>query len=167
MIVEDQPAWAPHLRSRSRLRSIAKRHFVDPFLAVVALGATLEVDAVIECADGRWGALEIKLGAGMVEQAAASLLKFVATNQLEEEYAVKLRRGSYPLEHYTLPNHTLNGPQESKADLTPQPRAHLSQSAGDRIEIAGLSHSLIDIPDSKGILTRIWWQEKQYSPLLF
>lgn len=119
MIVEDQPAWAPHLRSRSRLRSAAKRHFVDPSLAVAALRTTpegllkdmnllgflfeslvvrdlrvyaqavdaevlqyrdntgMEVDAVIQCADGRWGALEIKLGAGMVEQGAASLLKFV------------------------------------------------------------------------------------------
>jgi predicted AAA+ superfamily ATPase len=118
MIVEDQPAWAPHLRSRSRLRSAAKRHFVDPSLAVAALRATpeellkdinllgflfesmvvrdlrvyaqvvdaevlqyrdntgLEVDAVIQCADGRWGAFEIKLGAGMVEHGAASLLKF-------------------------------------------------------------------------------------------
>jgi hypothetical protein len=37
----------------------------------------LEVDAVIQCADGRWGAVEIKLGTGMVEQGAASLLKFV------------------------------------------------------------------------------------------
>ncbi len=119
MIVEDQPAWAPHLRSRSRLRSAAKRHFVDPSLAVAALRATpegllkdmnllgflfeslvvrdlrvyaqavdaevlqyrdntgLEVDAVIQCADGRWGAIEIKLGAGMVEQGVTSLLKFV------------------------------------------------------------------------------------------
>ncbi|MBW6520957.1 MAG: DUF4143 domain-containing protein [Desulfoarculaceae bacterium] len=120
MIVEDQPAWAPHLRSRSRLRSAAKRHFVDPSLAVAALRATpegllndmnllgflfeslvvrdlrvyaqvvdaevlqyrdntgLEVDAVIQCADGRWGAFEIKLGTGMVEQGVASLLKFAA-----------------------------------------------------------------------------------------
>ncbi|PLX47134.1 MAG: hypothetical protein C0613_15020 [Desulfobulbaceae bacterium] len=118
MIVEDQPAWAPHLRSRSRLRSAAKRHFVDPSLAVAALRVTpegllkdmnllgflfeslvvrdlrvyaqvvdaevlqyrdntgLEVDAVIQCADGRWGAFEIKLGTGMVEQGVASLLKF-------------------------------------------------------------------------------------------
>ncbi|MDF1615670.1 DUF4143 domain-containing protein [Desulfurivibrio dismutans] len=36
----------------------------------------LEVDAVVQCADGRWGAFEIKLGAGMVAQGAASLLKF-------------------------------------------------------------------------------------------
>lgn len=39
-IVEDQPAWEPHLRSRYTLRRAAKRHFVDPSLAVAALQAT-------------------------------------------------------------------------------------------------------------------------------
>lgn len=39
MVVEDQPAWAPHLRSRHRLRTAPKRHFVDPSLAVAALRA--------------------------------------------------------------------------------------------------------------------------------
>ena len=118
MVVEDQPPWAPRLRSRSRLRSAPKRHFVDPSLAVAALGAgperllkdfewfgflfesmvvrdlrvyaqaagaavyhyrdntDLEVDAIVEGSPGRWAALEIKLGAGRVEEAAASLLRF-------------------------------------------------------------------------------------------
>jgi predicted AAA+ superfamily ATPase len=40
MVVESQPAWAPHLRSRYRLRTAPKRHFVDPSLAVAALRAT-------------------------------------------------------------------------------------------------------------------------------
>ncbi len=40
MVIEDQPAWAPHLRSKHRLRTAPKRHFVDPSLAVAALGAT-------------------------------------------------------------------------------------------------------------------------------
>jgi len=40
MIVEEQLAWAPHLRSRSTLRKSPKRHFVDPSLAVAALGAS-------------------------------------------------------------------------------------------------------------------------------
>jgi len=40
MIIEDQPPWAPHLRSRSRLRTTPTRHFVDPSLAVAALGAS-------------------------------------------------------------------------------------------------------------------------------
>ncbi len=118
MIVEDQPAWVPRLRSRSVLRSGAKRHFVDPSLAVAALRATparllrdlnllgflfeslvvrdlrvygqasdahvlqyrdnlgLEVDAIVETAEGRWAAFEVKLGPGQVDDGAASLLKF-------------------------------------------------------------------------------------------
>ncbi len=39
MVVEDQPPWAPHLRSRSRLQVSPRRHFVDPSIAAAALGA--------------------------------------------------------------------------------------------------------------------------------
>ncbi len=118
LIVEEQPAWAPHLRSRATLRSSPKRHFVDPSLAVAALGAGpeqlfadlnllgllfeslvirdlrvlaqpldgrvlhyrdnygVEADAIVQLADGRWAAFEIKLGAGLVEEGAASLRRF-------------------------------------------------------------------------------------------
>jgi uncharacterized protein len=118
MIVEDQPAWAPHLRSRSIHRTAPKRHFVDPALAVAAMRATperllqdlewlgflyesmavrdlrifaqandaevrhyrdntgLEVDAVVERADGAWAAFEIKLGQRWVDEAAGNLLTF-------------------------------------------------------------------------------------------
>jgi len=41
-VVEDLPAWSPALRSKSRLREGPKRHFVDPSLAVAALGARPE-----------------------------------------------------------------------------------------------------------------------------
>jgi predicted AAA+ superfamily ATPase len=40
MIIEDQPAWAPDLRSRIRLRSADTRHFIDPCLAAAVLGAS-------------------------------------------------------------------------------------------------------------------------------
>ena len=40
MVVENQPAWSPHLRSRASLRQTPVRHFVDPSLAVAALRAT-------------------------------------------------------------------------------------------------------------------------------
>ncbi len=118
MIIEDQPAWSPSLRSRSVLRSGPKRHFVDPSLAVAALRATpnhllkdlnlfglifeslvvrdlrvyaqamdaqilqyrdssgLEVDIIVEAADGRWGALEVKLGATFIDEGARNLLRF-------------------------------------------------------------------------------------------
>lgn len=120
MVIEDQPAWAPRLRSRSNLRTSAKRHFVDPCLAVAALAASpqrlladlkyfgflfeslvvrdlrvygqplagrvlhyrdntgLEVDVIIELADGRWAAIEVKLGVSQVDAAAANLRNFVA-----------------------------------------------------------------------------------------
>ncbi len=119
MVLEDQPAWAPHLRSKAVLRRSPKRHFVDPSLAVAALGTGpqrllgdlnllgllfeslvvrdlrvlaqpldgqvlhyrdnygIEVDAVVELADGRWGAFEVKLGPGMIDHGAQSLLRFV------------------------------------------------------------------------------------------
>jgi len=41
-IVEDAPCWRTHLRSRATLRTAPKRHFVDPSLAVAALGASPE-----------------------------------------------------------------------------------------------------------------------------
>jgi uncharacterized protein len=37
-VVEDLPAWSPNLRSKTAIRTSAKRHFVDPSIAVAALG---------------------------------------------------------------------------------------------------------------------------------
>lgn len=42
MVVEEQPPWAVHLRSRARLQSSPKRHFVDPSIATAVLGARPE-----------------------------------------------------------------------------------------------------------------------------
>jgi len=42
MVVEDQPAWSPHLRSTYQLREGPTRHFVDPSLAAAAMRATSE-----------------------------------------------------------------------------------------------------------------------------
>ncbi len=41
-LIEDQPAWPGHLRSRAALRKTPKRHFVDPSLAAAALQASPE-----------------------------------------------------------------------------------------------------------------------------
>lgn len=117
-VVEDQPAWGPHLRSKARTRTAPKRHFTDPSIAAALLRASpaklmkdlntlgllfeslvvhdlrvlsqplrgqvlhyrdssgIEVDAIVELDDGRWGAIEVKLGAGLVEEGAASLVRF-------------------------------------------------------------------------------------------
>jgi len=118
MVIEHQPAWQPHLRSKTALRQAPRRHFCDPSLAVAALGGSperllhdlewlgllfeslvirdlrvlsqaldgevfhyrdksgREVDAIVQFRDGRWGALEVKLGPSQVDQAAAALLRF-------------------------------------------------------------------------------------------
>ena len=36
-VVEDLPAWLPSIRSRSAIRTSAKRHFVDPSIATAVL----------------------------------------------------------------------------------------------------------------------------------
>jgi len=116
-IIEEQDAWMPSLRSRSRIRFTPKRHFTDPSLAAAALGATpnilandiktagfffetlcfrdlsvymdalggkvfhyhdkdeLGADAILQLSDGRWGAVEIKLGTFEFDRAAGTLLK--------------------------------------------------------------------------------------------
>jgi predicted AAA+ superfamily ATPase len=124
-IVEEQPAWAPALRSSRRARTTAKRHFVDPCLAAAALGVgpdrleadsltlglwfeslvvrdlrcyaqplggkvygyrdsgKLEVDIIVELRDGRWGAIEVKVGSAQaaIAKAADSLTEL--TNQVD------------------------------------------------------------------------------------
>lgn len=118
MVLEVQPAWSTHLKSRARLRDRPRTHLVDPSLAAAALDATperllrdlntlgllfeslvvrdlrvyadatdgavyhyrdsddLEVDAIVEARDGTWGAFEVKLGTGQIDQAATQLLRF-------------------------------------------------------------------------------------------
>lgn len=41
-IIEDVPAWNPAIRSKSAIRSKDKRNFIDPSIAVAALGLTPE-----------------------------------------------------------------------------------------------------------------------------
>jgi len=47
----------------------------------------LEIDSVVEYADGTWGAFEIKLGIGAVDNAAENLLKFAAKIDTEKTRA--------------------------------------------------------------------------------
>ena len=120
-VIEDLPAWSAKLRSKTAIRTTAKRHFIDPSIATAALRATpkkllsdfetfgllfeslcirdlrvyaesidghvyhyrdkngLEIDSIIELADGRWGAVEIKMGTGEIEDASEALLKLEKT----------------------------------------------------------------------------------------
>ncbi|MDR1070837.1 MAG: DUF4143 domain-containing protein [Gracilibacteraceae bacterium] len=147
-VIEDLPAWSAKLRSKTAIRTTAKRHFTDPSIAAAALRATpkrllsdfntfgflfeslcvrdlriyaesidgnvchyrdksgLEIDAVIGLADGRWGAAEVKMGAGEIEDAAKNLLRLkqaVDTEKMNEpsflmvltgtEYAFRMKNG--------------------------------------------------------------------------
>ena len=117
-IVENQNAFDPNYRSSKRVARTPKRHFIDPSLAVAALGMSKEMllndleyfgflfealvirdlkiyaesiggkvyhykhhdtnhelDAVVELNDGRWIAIEVKLGASQIDDAAENLLK--------------------------------------------------------------------------------------------
>ncbi len=121
MVLEEQPPWSTHLRSRATLRTASRTHFVDPSLAVAAVAAgprrllsdlnhlgllfeslvvrdcrvyaepldatvhhyrdsdQLEVDIIIHARDGRWAAVEVKLGGEKaIDEAAAGLLRFAA-----------------------------------------------------------------------------------------
>ena len=115
-VVEDLPAWAPSLRSKTAIRTSAKRHFVDPSIATGVLRTNpegilqdfkyfgflfealctrdvrvyaqandgdvfhyrdksgLEADLIVRLRDGRWAALEVKLGNKQIEEAAENLL---------------------------------------------------------------------------------------------
>lgn len=42
-VLDDLPAWAPSLRSKTRISTTPARHLVDPSLAVAALGASPEL----------------------------------------------------------------------------------------------------------------------------
>lgn len=116
-VVEDMPAWAPAIRSKTAIRTAKKRHFVDPSIAAAALRLTpeallqdfvafgymfeslcardvrvyaqacdgdvlhyrdrtgLEADMIVRLHDGRWAAIEVKLGSRQVDEAAANLLR--------------------------------------------------------------------------------------------
>jgi len=119
MVTENSPPWTPRIRTAARINGAVTRYFVDPALAVAALGLSPtvllgpeirllgflfenlvirdlriymqskggevrqyrdsynnEVDAIVRLKDGRWGAVEVKLGVGQVDKAAEGLLKF-------------------------------------------------------------------------------------------
>ena len=119
-VVEDLPAWLPSVRSKSAIRTSAKRHFVDPSIATAVLRTNpdgllndfntfgflfeslctrdiriyaqaidgdvfhyrdksgLESDLIVRLRDGRWAAIEVKLGNKQTEEAAQNLLALKA-----------------------------------------------------------------------------------------
>lgn len=119
-IIENVEAWTPKLRSASTIRTKSKKQFVDPSIAVAAMGASekelledmetfgfffeslvtrdlriysenidgeiyhyrdntgLEVDCIIKLNDGRWAAVEVKVGGNKIDEAASNLKKLIS-----------------------------------------------------------------------------------------
>ena len=130
-VIEEQDGWVPEIRSKIRMRTSPKRHFVDPSLAAAALGISsdallmdaetagfmyeslcyrdlctyaapfsgkvyhyrddngLEVDAIIETADGRWAGVEMKMGYSKVEEGAKNLISLRDKIRRENEEGKK------------------------------------------------------------------------------
>jgi predicted AAA+ superfamily ATPase len=124
-VVEDLPAWAPSLRSKTAIRTTEKRQFVDPSIATAVLRTNpdgiltdfnlfgflfeslctrdiriyaqaidgdvfhyrdksgLEADLIVRLRDGRWAAIEVKLGNKQIEESAKNLL--VLKKKINEE----------------------------------------------------------------------------------
>lgn len=140
-VIENINATNLNFRSKSSIRTRAKKEFVDPSIATAILELrpkdlmkdlnlfgflfeclcirdlkvytqgingeisfyrdenNFEVDAILRTQSGKWGAIEIKLGAGYIEEAAQNLLKFkqkVDTNKCgEPEFLMVLTGSSY------------------------------------------------------------------------
>jgi len=140
-VIEDLPAWAPSLRSKTAIRTSEKRHFVDPSIATAVLRTNpkriladftffgflfealctrdiriyaqaidgdvfhyrdksgLEADLIVRLRDGRWAAIEVKLGTRQIEDAAKNLLtlksKINEESMGKESFLMILTGGQY------------------------------------------------------------------------
>jgi predicted AAA+ superfamily ATPase len=140
-VIEDLPAWAPSLRSKTAIRTSEKRHFVDPSIATAVLRTNpngiladftffgflfealctrdiriyaqaidgdvfhyrdksgLEADLIVRLRDGRWAAIEVKLGTKQIEEAAKNLLtlksKINEESMGKESFLMILTCGQY------------------------------------------------------------------------
>jgi predicted AAA+ superfamily ATPase len=140
-VIEDLPAWAPSLRSKTAIRTSEKRHFVDPSIATAVLRTNpngiladftffgflfealctrdiriyaqaidgdvfhyrdksgLETDLIVRLRDGRWAAIEVKLGTKQIEEAAKNLLtlksKINEESMGKESFLMILTGGQY------------------------------------------------------------------------
>ena len=140
-VIEDLPAWAPSLRSKTAIKTSEKRHFVDPSIATAVLRTNpkriladftffgflfealctrdiriyaqaidgdvfhyrdksgLEADLIVRLRDGRWAAIEVKLGTRQIEEAAKNLLtlksKINEESMGKESFLMILTGGQY------------------------------------------------------------------------
>lgn len=96
MIIEDLPAWAPHLRSKTPLRQAPKRHFVDPSLAAAALGAGVErLSSDVEYLGLLFESLVIRDLRVLAQPLDGEVYHYRDHNGLEVDSIVQLRDGRW------------------------------------------------------------------------
>lgn len=95
-VVEDAPAWRSHLRSRATLRAAPKRHFVDPSLAVAALGGSPQrLLADLEALGFLFESLVIRDLRIYSQVNRASVLHYRDSDQLEADAVIEARDGRW------------------------------------------------------------------------
>ena len=91
-------AWKPSLRSKARIRTSAKRHFVDPSLAVAALGASpRQLSNDPETAGFFFESLCLRDLGVYVQQYDGTLYHYQDSNGLEADIVVQLADGRWAL----------------------------------------------------------------------
>jgi len=85
MLTEPLPAWQPHMRSRTRLRTTPVHHFVDPSIGIAALGVgTAELLADLEAAGFHFESLGLR-DLRVYSQALGATLSCWRDTQLNQE----------------------------------------------------------------------------------
>ncbi|WP_323672567.1 ATP-binding protein [Candidatus Poriferisodalis multihospitum] len=95
-VVEDAPAWRSHLRSRATLRAAPKRHFVDPSLAVAALGGNPQrLLADLEAVGFLFESLVVRDLRIYSQVNRASVFHYRDSDQLEADVVIEARDGRW------------------------------------------------------------------------
>jgi len=85
MLTEPLPAWQPHMRSRTRLRTTPVHHFVDPSIGIAALGVgTADLLADLEAAGFHFESLGLR-DLRVYSQALGATLSSWRDTQLNQE----------------------------------------------------------------------------------
>ena len=95
-VVEDAPCWRTHLRSRATLRAAPKRHFVDPSLAVAALGASPErLRADLQALGFLFESLVVRDLRIYAQANGATVYHYRDSDQLEADAVIEARDGRW------------------------------------------------------------------------
>lgn len=97
-VIEDMPAWNPNLRSKTAIRSAETRYFVDPSIAVAALGlGPTDLVADLETFGLLFETLCVRDLRVYAESLDGNVYHYRDKNGLECDAVIHLRNGSYGL----------------------------------------------------------------------